>query len=197
MRSCIWWCIRSCIWWCMTTQIRSESFLFQMIENQLQLQYYKWLNDSSHPASSSKQRNHISCEIDSDLTWLLQNILQMIIINLLCSLFVCIVPSVGPVVDVQQITGSSVDLSWKPIPVEQTHGFIQGYTLSYSSANQSVRREWCKHVNLPRRCRPHVWIQTYVTWKTGLGRSPVIMTLAFVVFREMCQQRWDGLSSWH
>lgn len=116
---------------------------------------------------------HISWETDSDLAWLLQNILQMIIINFLCSCyFVCTVPSAGPVVDVQQISGSSVDLSWRQIPVEQTHGFIQGYTVSYSSANQSVRREWSKHLNLPRLCRPHVWIQTCITWTTRLRLSP-------------------------
>ncbi|XP_041809751.1 interleukin-6 receptor subunit beta isoform X2 [Chelmon rostratus] len=46
------------------------------------------------------------------------------------------VPSAGPNVQVQQISGSTVALTWSPVPVELRHGFIRNYTVSYSTANQ-------------------------------------------------------------
>lgn len=49
-------------------------------------------------------------------------------------------PSDGPEVQVQKISGSTVELSWSPVPVELLRGFIRNYTLSYSTANQPARR---------------------------------------------------------
>ncbi|XP_013879002.1 interleukin-31 receptor subunit alpha [Austrofundulus limnaeus] len=46
------------------------------------------------------------------------------------------VPSAGPYVKVQQISGSSVELVWSPLPVELLNGLICSYTLYYSSKNQ-------------------------------------------------------------
>ncbi|XP_067336249.1 interleukin-31 receptor subunit alpha [Channa argus] len=49
------------------------------------------------------------------------------------------VPSAGPVVAVQQISGSRVELGWIPVAVELLHGFIRNYTLYYTATNQSTR----------------------------------------------------------
>ncbi|KAK2826464.1 hypothetical protein Q5P01_020678 [Channa striata] len=49
------------------------------------------------------------------------------------------VPSAGPSVAVQHISGSTVELSWSPVAVELLHGFIRNYTLYYTAANQSTR----------------------------------------------------------
>nr|XP_019953542.1 PREDICTED: interleukin-6 receptor subunit beta-like [Paralichthys olivaceus] len=48
-------------------------------------------------------------------------------------------PSAGPVVEVQQIYGGRVELSWSPVPVELLRGFIRNYTLYYTAANQPAR----------------------------------------------------------
>nr|XP_046268504.1 interleukin-6 receptor subunit beta isoform X2 [Scatophagus argus] len=50
------------------------------------------------------------------------------------------VPSDGPEVQVQQISGGTVELIWSPVPVELLHGFIRSYTVSYSTANQPLRK---------------------------------------------------------
>ncbi|XP_062253899.1 interleukin-6 receptor subunit beta-like [Platichthys flesus] len=49
------------------------------------------------------------------------------------------VPSAGPVVEVQQITGGRLELSWSPVPVELLRGFIRNYTLHYTAAKQPHR----------------------------------------------------------
>ncbi|CAK6966964.1 interleukin-31 receptor subunit alpha [Scomber scombrus] len=51
-------------------------------------------------------------------------------------------PSAGPTVAVQQLYGSRVELRWSPVPVELCHGFVRNYTLYYTDANQSTRREF-------------------------------------------------------
>ncbi|XP_029983565.1 interleukin-31 receptor subunit alpha isoform X2 [Sphaeramia orbicularis] len=51
------------------------------------------------------------------------------------------VPSAGPQVKVQKISGSSVEFSWAPIPVEDLHGFICNYTIYYAMTNQPARSE--------------------------------------------------------
>ncbi|XP_061599256.1 interleukin-6 receptor subunit beta [Cololabis saira] len=48
-------------------------------------------------------------------------------------------PSAGPHVRVQHISGSTVELSWTPVPVELLHGFLCNYTLFYKTRNQSAR----------------------------------------------------------
>ncbi|XP_060919371.1 interleukin-6 receptor subunit beta [Labrus mixtus] len=48
-------------------------------------------------------------------------------------------PSAGPTVKVKQISGSTVELTWSPVPVELLHGFIRNYTLYYTTANQPNR----------------------------------------------------------
>ncbi|XP_035024535.1 interleukin-6 receptor subunit beta [Hippoglossus stenolepis] len=48
-------------------------------------------------------------------------------------------PSAGPVVEVQQISGGRVKLSWSPVPVELLRGFIRNYTLYYTAAKQPDR----------------------------------------------------------
>ncbi|AWP16273.1 putative interleukin-6 receptor subunit beta-like [Scophthalmus maximus] len=48
-------------------------------------------------------------------------------------------PSAGPTVEVQQISGGTVELSWSPVPVELLHGFIRNYTLHYTTAHQPTR----------------------------------------------------------
>ncbi|XP_026172295.1 interleukin-31 receptor subunit alpha isoform X2 [Mastacembelus armatus] len=48
-------------------------------------------------------------------------------------------PSAGPTVEVQQISSSTVELSWSPVAVELLHGFIRNYTLNYAEANQPVK----------------------------------------------------------
>ncbi|KAM4540477.1 interleukin-6 receptor subunit beta isoform 2-T2 [Fundulus diaphanus] len=48
-------------------------------------------------------------------------------------------PSAGPSVRVQQISGSSVELSWTPVPVELLHGFIRNYALFYGTKNQPAK----------------------------------------------------------
>ncbi|XP_039993830.1 interleukin-6 receptor subunit beta [Xiphias gladius] len=48
-------------------------------------------------------------------------------------------PSAGPNLQVQQISGGTVELSWSPMPVELLHGFIHNYTLHYTTANQPAR----------------------------------------------------------
>ncbi|XP_068558449.1 interleukin-6 receptor subunit beta-like [Cebidichthys violaceus] len=50
------------------------------------------------------------------------------------------VPSAGPKVVVQQISGSKVELMWSPVPVEELHGFIRNYTIFCKTANQQDRR---------------------------------------------------------
>ncbi|XP_031703871.1 interleukin-6 receptor subunit beta isoform X2 [Anarrhichthys ocellatus] len=50
------------------------------------------------------------------------------------------VPSAGPKVVVQKISGSRVELTWSPVPVEQLHGFIRFYTIFYTTANQQDRK---------------------------------------------------------
>ncbi|XP_073339217.1 interleukin-31 receptor subunit alpha-like [Pagrus major] len=47
-------------------------------------------------------------------------------------------PSAGPAVKMEKISGSTVTLSWDPVPVELLHGFIRNYTVSYSTGNQSA-----------------------------------------------------------
>ncbi|KAM3595286.1 uncharacterized protein V6R79_021100 [Siganus canaliculatus] len=49
-------------------------------------------------------------------------------------------PSAGPEVKVQQIYGSTVELVWSRVPVEQLHGFVRNYTISFSTAGESVKR---------------------------------------------------------
>lgn len=49
------------------------------------------------------------------------------------------VPSVGPAVNVEHISGSTVKLTWTPVPVEQLNGFLRSYTLRYTTANQPVK----------------------------------------------------------
>eukprot|EP00064_Thunnus_orientalis_P016585 superscaffoldBa00003319_g16651 len=51
-------------------------------------------------------------------------------------------PSAGPTVQVQRISGSTVELRWSPVPVELRHGFIRNYTLCYTTANQPTRRQF-------------------------------------------------------
>ncbi|KAM7376101.1 hypothetical protein PAMP_005848 [Pampus punctatissimus] len=46
------------------------------------------------------------------------------------------VPSAGPTLEVQQISGNTIELRWSPVPVELCHGFIRSYTLYYTTANQ-------------------------------------------------------------
>lgn len=48
-------------------------------------------------------------------------------------------PSAGPNVQVEHISGSSVELTWSPVPVELLHGFIRNYTLFYTSKNQPAK----------------------------------------------------------
>ncbi|XP_040916831.1 interleukin-31 receptor subunit alpha [Toxotes jaculatrix] len=48
-------------------------------------------------------------------------------------------PSAGPNVEVQQISRGTVELSWRPVPVELLRGFIRNYTLFYTAANQPAR----------------------------------------------------------
>ncbi|XP_076604135.1 interleukin-31 receptor subunit alpha [Chaetodon auriga] len=50
------------------------------------------------------------------------------------------VPSAGPKVQVQQISGSTVELTWSPVPVELLHGFIRTYTVCYSTGSQPTKR---------------------------------------------------------
>lgn len=50
------------------------------------------------------------------------------------------VPSAGPEVKVQQIYGSTVELVWSRVPVELLHGFVRNYTISFSTAGESVKR---------------------------------------------------------
>ncbi|KAF7646847.1 hypothetical protein LDENG_00181550 [Lucifuga dentata] len=49
-------------------------------------------------------------------------------------------PSAGPKVEVHEISGSSMTLSWDPVPVELLHGYIRHYTLHYTHANQQSKR---------------------------------------------------------
>ncbi|XP_070776836.1 interleukin-6 receptor subunit beta-like [Enoplosus armatus] len=49
-------------------------------------------------------------------------------------------PSAGPIVEVRQISSSTVELIWGPVPVELLHGFLRNYTLCYKPANQPARR---------------------------------------------------------
>ncbi|XP_070698926.1 interleukin-6 receptor subunit beta-like [Pempheris klunzingeri] len=51
-------------------------------------------------------------------------------------------PLAGPKVEVQQISGSRVELSWSPVPVELLRGFIRNYTLSCTATKQPARREF-------------------------------------------------------
>ncbi|XP_074547494.1 interleukin-6 receptor subunit beta [Halichoeres trimaculatus] len=48
-------------------------------------------------------------------------------------------PSAGPSVEVKQISGSTVKLTWTPVPVELLHGFIRNYTLHFTSETQPAR----------------------------------------------------------
>uniref|UniRef100_A0A3Q2CKF2 Interleukin-6 receptor subunit beta-like n=1 Tax=Cyprinodon variegatus TaxID=28743 RepID=A0A3Q2CKF2_CYPVA len=48
-------------------------------------------------------------------------------------------PSAGPNVQVEHISGSLVELSWSPVPVELLHGFIRNYTLYYTTNNQPAK----------------------------------------------------------
>ncbi|KAM6968607.1 interleukin-6 receptor subunit beta [Tautogolabrus adspersus] len=48
-------------------------------------------------------------------------------------------PSEGPTVKVKQISGSTVELTWSPVPVELLYGFIRNYTLYFTTANQPNR----------------------------------------------------------
>ncbi|KAM6912139.1 interleukin-6 receptor subunit beta-like [Xenentodon cancila] len=48
-------------------------------------------------------------------------------------------PSAGPHVRVEHISGSTVELSWTPVPVELLHGFLCNYMLFYKTRNQSAR----------------------------------------------------------
>uniref|UniRef100_UPI0037E84262 interleukin-31 receptor subunit alpha-like n=1 Tax=Semicossyphus pulcher TaxID=241346 RepID=UPI0037E84262 len=48
-------------------------------------------------------------------------------------------PSAGPTVEVRQISGSTVELTWTPVPVELLHGFIRNYTLHFTAANHPSR----------------------------------------------------------
>ncbi|GAA6213324.1 interleukin-6 receptor subunit beta-like isoform X1 [Lates japonicus] len=49
------------------------------------------------------------------------------------------VPSAGPIVGVQRISGGTVELTWSPVPVELLHGFIHNYMLYYAATNQPAR----------------------------------------------------------
>ncbi|KAM4542655.1 interleukin-31 receptor subunit alpha isoform 2-T2 [Odontesthes bonariensis] len=48
-------------------------------------------------------------------------------------------PSAGPNVRVQNISGSTVEVSWSSVPVELLHGSLCNYTLWYRTANQLPR----------------------------------------------------------
>ncbi|KAM7403352.1 hypothetical protein PAMA_004008 [Pampus argenteus] len=52
------------------------------------------------------------------------------------------VPSAGPTLEVQHISGNTVELRWTPVPVELCHGFIRSYTLYYTAANRPIRRKF-------------------------------------------------------
>lgn len=49
-------------------------------------------------------------------------------------------PSAGPKVSVQKISGSKVDLTWIPVPVELLHGFIRNFTIFYITPDHSTER---------------------------------------------------------
>lgn len=70
------------------------------------------------------------------------HLLLFILVSPLC--YRCSVPtapSAGPHLEVRHISGSTVELSWIPVPVELLHGFLCNYTLVYKSRNQSARSE--------------------------------------------------------
>ncbi|XP_034530882.1 interleukin-6 receptor subunit beta isoform X2 [Notolabrus celidotus] len=48
-------------------------------------------------------------------------------------------PSAGPLVEVKQISGSSVKLTWTAVPVELLHGFLRNYTLYFKTATQPAK----------------------------------------------------------
>ncbi|XP_024121812.1 interleukin-31 receptor subunit alpha isoform X2 [Oryzias melastigma] len=48
-------------------------------------------------------------------------------------------PSAGPSVKVQHISGSSVELSWTPVPVEELHGFLTNYIILYSTKKEPAK----------------------------------------------------------
>ncbi|XP_055361840.1 interleukin-31 receptor subunit alpha isoform X2 [Betta splendens] len=48
-------------------------------------------------------------------------------------------PSAGPTLKVQQLSGGSVELSWRPVAVELRRGFIRNYTVCYSAMNQTAK----------------------------------------------------------
>ncbi|XP_078797054.1 interleukin-31 receptor subunit alpha isoform X2 [Oryzias latipes] len=48
-------------------------------------------------------------------------------------------PSAGPSIKVQRISGSSVGLSWTPVPVEELHGFLSNYIIFYSTRNELAK----------------------------------------------------------
>lgn len=50
------------------------------------------------------------------------------------------VPSAGPKVLVQKISGSKVDLTWIPVPVELLHGFLHNFTIFYITPDPSTER---------------------------------------------------------
>ncbi|MED6265283.1 hypothetical protein CHARACLAT_023781 [Characodon lateralis] len=50
-------------------------------------------------------------------------------------------PSAGPNVQVEHIYGSSVELSWSPVPVELLNGFIRNYTLFYTTKHRLANSE--------------------------------------------------------
>ncbi|CAJ1074431.1 interleukin-6 receptor subunit beta isoform X1 [Xyrichtys novacula] len=48
-------------------------------------------------------------------------------------------PLAGPLVEVKQISGSTVELTWTTAPVELLHGFIRNYTLYFKTATRPAR----------------------------------------------------------
>ncbi|KAJ3613224.1 hypothetical protein NHX12_019474 [Muraenolepis orangiensis] len=46
-----------------------------------------------------------------------------------------LVPSTGPVVEMQDIIGNRLDLVWSPVPVEQRRGYIRQYAVFYKHAD--------------------------------------------------------------
>ncbi|CAL8274502.1 unnamed protein product [Merluccius merluccius] len=49
------------------------------------------------------------------------------------------VPSAGPEVEVQEIRASRLELTWRPLPVEQRRGYIQNYTVYYTHEHNPTR----------------------------------------------------------
>ncbi|KAM4625280.1 interleukin-6 receptor subunit beta-like [Polymixia lowei] len=50
-------------------------------------------------------------------------------------------PSAGPKVEVQEISGNRLELTWSSVPVEKRHGYIRNYTIHYTHVHGHTRGE--------------------------------------------------------